>query len=323
MEKAKRKNILLGFFVMVGITIFIYGIFQVGSKKSMFQKTFNISARFRNATGLKTGSNIRYNGVKVGIVKAVALINDTLVQVDMQIEENKRSFITRNAIASIASDGLMGDKIINITTSKSGGELIQNNDTIQAHNPLVTDQVFQTLNTTNENIKVISENLKELTTTFNTENGTIQSLYKDTTMANNLRQSFKNLNDVVGKVLVVSNNLEEITTQIQRGNGMAGKLINDTAIGKNLEYTLDNIKATSNQLHNVSDQLSNITQQVNSGKGTMGMLISDTAFAGNLQQSMSNINKASLKLDENMEALKHNFLTRGYFRKQAKKNKNK
>jgi phospholipid/cholesterol/gamma-HCH transport system substrate-binding protein len=48
------------------------------------------------------------------------------------------------------------------------------------------------------------------------------------------------------------------------------------------------------------------------------MLLTDTAFSANVQQSMANIKSASKRLDEDMEALKHNFLTRGYFRKQAK-----
>src|ERR1017187_1950238 len=115
MDKTLRKNIFLGFFVLIGIILFIVGIFLVGSKNEMFQKTFPITARFTNATGLKSGSNVRYNGVKVGIVKSVNLINDTLVQVDMSIEEDKRHFILTNATAAIASDGLMGDKIVNIT----------------------------------------------------------------------------------------------------------------------------------------------------------------------------------------------------------------
>ena len=68
MDKDLKRNILLGFFVMMGIILFIIGIFLVGSKNEMFQKTFPITARFTNATGLKLGSNVRYNGVKVGIV---------------------------------------------------------------------------------------------------------------------------------------------------------------------------------------------------------------------------------------------------------------
>ena len=91
MDKTLRKNILLGFFVLIGMGLFIAAIFLVGSKSELFSKTFPLTAKFNNATGLKAGNNVRYNGVKVGIVKAVNLVNDTTVQVDMQIQESKRA----------------------------------------------------------------------------------------------------------------------------------------------------------------------------------------------------------------------------------------
>ncbi len=318
MDKSIRKNILLGFFVLLGIVLFIIGIFQVGSKNGMFTKTFVITAKFANATGLKTGGNVRFNGVKVGIIKGVNLINDTVVQVDMQIEESKRMFITKNAIAAIASDGLMGDKLVNITTLKNGGATIQNNDTIQSHNPINTDRVLETLNQSNDNIKVITQNLKILTTDLNSDNGTIQSLYKDPEMARNLKQSFNNLNIATNKVLLVSSSLQEITSQIKHGNGAIGEVLYDTTLGKNLLFVFEKLKETSNQLNATSNQLSITMQRVNSGKGAANLLLADTSFATNIQQSMINIKNAAKGLDENMEALKHSVLLRRYFRKQAK-----
>jgi len=321
MDKELKRNILLGFFVLIGITLFIAGIFLVGSKNEMFQKTFPITARFTNATGLKLGSNVRYNGVKVGIVKSVNLINDTLVQVDMSIEEDKRHFILKNAIASIASDGLMGDKIVSITAGRGGGEQVKNNDLLLAHNPINTDRVLETLSQSNENIKVITENLKTLTSEINSDNGPAQLLYKNPEMARQLKQSFSNLDAITGKVLNVTTTLQQVTSQIQKGNGALGEIISDTILAKNLSYTFEKLKETSDELIKASGNLNQTIQHANSGKGALNMLLTDTAFAATVEQSMTNIKKASVGLNENMEAMKHNFLTRGYFRKQARKNK--
>lgn len=321
MEKARKKNILLGFFVLLGVTLFIIGLFLVGDKNELFAKTFSISTRFSNATGLKKGGIVRFNGVKVGIVKSVVLADDSTVQVDMQIEEGKRQFIPGNAIASIASDGLMGDKIINITTGNGPAAPVKDNGFIAAHNPMVMDKVYQTLDATNENIRIISENLKTLTSDLNSKNGAIQMLYKDSTIAGSLKESFANLNAVSHRVLGVSNTLQSVISEIQTGNGLAGELIHDTALGNTLVVTVNKLKETSNQLNDASKQFSETSQRINSGKGTAHMLISDTSFSSNLSQSLSNIKSASAKLDQNMEALKHSFLTRGYFRKQARKAK--
>lgn len=319
MDRSIRRNILLGFFVMVGIILFIIGIFLVGAKSEMFKKTFPLTAKFTNATGLKNGSNVRYNGVKVGIVTTVNIIDDSTVQVDMQIENSKRPFITTSAIATIASDGLMGDKIINISTGNTKGMPIQSNDNLQAHNPINTDQVMQTLNSSNENIKVITENLKTLTADLNDKNGTIQMLYKDPEAAFDLKTSFSNLRMVTEHVTKLSKTLQGITADIQHGKGTVAELLNDTALGNDMVSTMASLKATSNKLNAVSNQLSLTTQRVNNGNGTVNMLLTDTAFAANVQQSVVNLKQASKGLDEDMEGLKHSFLLRRYFRKKMKK----
>lgn len=324
MEKTLKKNIRLGLFVTLGLVVFIFGIFQVGSKNEMFNKTFVISAQFSNTSGLKSGSNIRYNGVKVGIVKSVQLINDTLVQVEMRIEQSKRRFILKNSIASIASDGLMGDKMVNIVSGPANSlpaDVVADNDRIASRNPINTDQVFQTLLATNNNVKVISENLKRLTSDLNSENGTIQMLYKDPSMANDLKRSFANLNQITGKVLAVSSSLQHITDKVQSGNGSIAEIINDTTMSDDLAYAITRLKQTSVELTGVAGELSKTMERVNSGNGAVNMVLTDTAFSANFRQSISNIKSASAKLDTNMEALKHNFLFRGYFRKQEKKNR--
>jgi len=146
-------------------------------------------------------------------------------------------------------------------------------------------------------------------------------LYKDSSIARNLKQSFTNLDDITNKVLGVSSSLQNITSQIQSGKGPLGEVLNDTAMANELTYTLNKLKQTSDALNSASGRLSETVQHANSGKGTLNMLLTDTVFSANVQQSMLNIKSASKGLEEDMEALKHNFLTRGYFRKQAKRNK--
>jgi phospholipid/cholesterol/gamma-HCH transport system substrate-binding protein len=142
-------------------------------------------------------------------------------------------------------------------------------------------------------------------------------------MAGDLRQSFKTLNSVMNNLLVLSQSLEQTAVEIKKGKGLAGKIIGDTVLGGNLSDIINQLRETSVKLNTVSEQLNTTIKQANTGKGTVNMLLSDTVVAANVQQSILNIKNASIKLDENMEAMKHNFLTRGYFRKQAKKGRKK
>lgn len=68
----------------------------------------------------------------------------------------------------------------------------------------------------------------------------------------------------------------------------------------------------------ITYQLAEIMIKINGGQGTLGRLIQDTAIAENLNQTIENLKTSSKGLDENMKAVKHNFLLKGYFKKKAR-----
>ena len=87
--------------------------------------------------------------------------------------------------------------------------------------------------------------------------------------------------------------------------------IETDAIMASLQLTADNAAL-------VSDQLVEIVVKLNSGEGTLGRLIQDSTIAENINQTIENLKRSSKGLDENMNAAKHNFLLRGYYKKQEK-----
>jgi phospholipid/cholesterol/gamma-HCH transport system substrate-binding protein len=113
------------------------------------------------------------------------------------------------------------------------------------------------------------------------------------------------------RVLVISQGTTE-SPIAKNGQYIKSKEPTETdAIMKSLQVTADNAAI-------ISDQLAEIMIRVNRGKGTLGKLIQDTTIASNISKTIVNLKKSSKGLDENMNAAKHNFLFRGYFRKQEK-----
>src|SRR3954470_10128597 len=112
MNASASQKVKIGLFVIVSILVLIAGVFLIGSKKNMFSSTYAVWGNFRNTGGLQEGNNIRFGGVNVGTVKHIHILTDTVIRVDMVIQSDKREFIKNDVIATVGSDGLMGDKIL-------------------------------------------------------------------------------------------------------------------------------------------------------------------------------------------------------------------
>ena len=108
---------------------------------------------------------------------------------------------------------------------------------------------------------------------------------------------------------------------MKHGNGLLPTLVSDTSYARVFSEVLVDVRRVSANAKAMSESVKNVTNKMNDHDNAVGVLLADTAFAHKLQNTIKNTEMASQKLDENMEALKHNFLLRGYFRKQDKKEK--
>jgi len=110
---------LVGLFVLAGFLAFVYMSLQLG-EFSVFsmEKTYSVQATFGNISGLKRGATVEMAGVIVGKVNTITLGENDQAQVQLQI--NKGVKITEDAIASIKTQGIIGDKYIKI--SQGGSE---------------------------------------------------------------------------------------------------------------------------------------------------------------------------------------------------------
>jgi phospholipid/cholesterol/gamma-HCH transport system substrate-binding protein len=222
MENKNSNKIKLGLFVSVTVALFIVGIYLIGQRQKLFVKTFQVSGVFVDISGLQVGNNVRFSGINVGIVESIDQESDSTVRVGMQVVEDSRKFIKKDAVAIIGSDGLMGSKIIVIVPG--AGQMA----------PLADHDVIHT-------VKQVS--------------------------------------------------MDEIML---------------------------NLKVTSDNAARITDDLAAIMGEVRAGRGTIGMLLMDSVFAYNVNAAMVNIKKGAGGFKQNMDAAGHNFLLRGYLKKQEK-----
>ena len=326
MAKRTINNIKLGAFVLAGLFCLILLLYMIGKNRNMFGSNFILKARFENVQGLKSGNNIRYAGIDVGTVKKVAILNDTLMELTMIIDNKMKSVIHKNALVAIATDGLVGNKVVNISAVKQVSPLVEDGDILGSKKPLDTDEMLKKLNTTNNDIGSVAEELKYTIQRINNSNA-LWSVLNEKGLPQNLKLSAINIRQATAKAKDMANDLYTIVNDVKMGKGSIGSILTDTLFAYNLNEAVFKIKSVGDEADSLSRQLrdaiSGIQQDINSGKGTVHAVLKDSLLVIKLNKSLDNIEHGTDGFNQNMEALKHNFLFRGYFRRLEKqKSKN-
>jgi phospholipid/cholesterol/gamma-HCH transport system substrate-binding protein len=312
------QQVKLGAFVLGGLALFLVVVFFIGSENNIFSKTFSISAEFKNVEGLKEGDNVWLSGVKIGTVSDVKIAAQGKVLVKLTLKDKQSDFIRRDATASIGSDGLVGSKIVVIRPG-TAPESIEPNDTINATSPTDTQDLINIAKDVGENTRSLTSDLSLIAKRINDGRGIVGELLNDGQLAIELRQAVSNLNATGNNTAMASAELHKLLYEMRNGTGLMPTLISDTTYASSLKNALSNIEKVSANAEVVSNNLQTLAGKLNDDDNAVGVLLSDKATADQLRQTITNAEQATNKLDANMEALQHNFLLRGYFRKQERK----
>ncbi|MBU8881939.1 MCE family protein [Kaistella sp. DKR-2] len=328
MEKSVSQKLRLGLFVLIGLIIFILAIYYIGSKQQIFGKTETLRANFNNVSGLQPGNAVRFSGINAGSVKEIEIISDTLISVEMVIEKDVFRFIKKDAHASIGTDGLVGNMVINIIPGSGNQPGVTSGDLIKTDRKVSTDDLLKTLSKTNTNAQMITKNFLEISDKINGGHGPLGILLNDQDMGKDLKISVSELrasiaylkNTSRGTTRTISQ-LNQMISGLDRKENVIG-VLKDTAVANKVKKVIINLDQSSASINRTVDNLNATIRNAKEGKGAINYLSNDSTLVKNIDSTMVNINKASYNLNQNLEALKHNFLFRGYFKKLEKQKKN-
>jgi phospholipid/cholesterol/gamma-HCH transport system substrate-binding protein len=296
METHTHKfKVRLGLFIFGGLALFVIAIFIIGKQKNLFNPIFRLSTTFYNVSGLQVGNNIRFSGINVGTVDNIRIINDSTVRVEMIIRQEIKPFIKTDCEVSIGSEGLIGDRLLVISQSNSNAPLVTDGQQLKSSEPVELDAIIASFQVSAKNTEVITQELANLTIMINSGHGTLGRLVYDSTIAENINQTiinFKTSSNRFGEIM-------EVTKQ-------------------DVSDILASVLVSTNNVETTTQQLEEIMISINSGQGTIGRLVNDSVTSENIDKTILNIRNSTKGLDENMEALKHNFFFRRYFKKLAK-----
>ena len=204
MSRAAR----LGAFIIVALTILVSGIFIIGGRQYMFTSTYRLNAQFGSVVGLDSGADVRVGGVHSGSVRSVELPSKPTgkITVWMDLDRSSHNIIKQDSIATIQTEGLLGNEYVAISFGSADGANVVDGGTIGSEPPLEmstlikkTDRILDSSQEAIKNVTQATANLSSISTKIDNGQGTVGSLINDKKIYTQLDQTTSGLRDTVTK----------------------------------------------------------------------------------------------------------------------------
>jgi phospholipid/cholesterol/gamma-HCH transport system substrate-binding protein len=196
----------LGIFIVGALAILVAGVFLIGNKEYLFSSTYRLKAQFDNVAGLSAGADVQVGGVHSGTVRSIDLPHGPgeKVTVIMDLDKSTHEIIKQDSLASIETEGLLGNQYMAISFGSAGQADVRNGDTIRSIPPLIMSDMLkkasEILNTSQQAVLNATEataHLNSVSGKIDDGQGTVGELINDKALYNNLEQTTSTLNDTV------------------------------------------------------------------------------------------------------------------------------
>ncbi len=298
----------VGVFVLGGLVLFTVALFMIGDRQMAFANKVTIYTEFKKITGLQPGAIVRVSGAKAGAITEILPPNrpSEKFRVKLVITEDLHQLVRTDSLAAIETEGLVGGSYLGITTGTDAAPPVAPNGTIAGKEPFDIADLMQQMADT---IKRVNDTFDEMKAEVQ---GTVLAVGDTVDNANALIVDISaDLKKMAASGARLSSDAEQIAEGIRSGKGSLGKLVNDDEL-----YT--RTVAIAKQAEEIA---ANAREVVANANNTLkGFQSKDGPVQGmttSVKQTMDDARKAVEGLAENMEALKHNFLLRGFFNKRG------
>lgn len=242
---AARREIKVGAFVLAGLIAIGGVIFMIGEERQLFKSKIEYKASFTDVQGLRPGSPVRMGGVDIGTVSLVGYApdeNDRKIHVTVAIISAQSRRIKTDSVASIEGKGLLGDKMVSISTGSPRAAPLPPGSSLKAQEAEDMSQLMTKLGTITMKVEKVAENLQQTTAAL-----------ADSGLHEDIKGTMSSLNAIMGS--------------LERREGYAGKLMSDPAEAERLSQAVKNLSATTAEFQRSAQNVNQILERVRSGPG--------------------------------------------------------
>lgn len=314
-ESNNKRAVIVGIFVFIGIVFLLGGVLIIGNLRNTFKKKTEVVVLFDNVNGLQVGNNIWFSGIKIGRVSKLEFYGQSDVKVLMNLDNNALPYIRKDAFVKLSTDGMIGNKILVIYGGSSEVPPVVLGDTLSVEDAFTTEDMINTLQENNENLKAITGDFKIISNNMAQGEGTIGKLLTDNSLYNSLDAAALSLQKATAKANQLISSLSTFSEGLNKEGTLANDLTTDTVV-------FNSLKASVLQFQQMADTatlfVNNLKIAGSNTETSIGILLHDEETGANLKQTIKNLETSSQKLDEDLKAVQSNFLLRRYFKKKEK-----
>jgi phospholipid/cholesterol/gamma-HCH transport system substrate-binding protein len=274
-----------------------------------------IVSLFDDVGGLQKGNNVWFSGVKIGTVSNLEFYGKSKVEVHLKFDKKAQKYIRKDAKIKLSSDGLIGNKILVIYGGSDRFAEVQEGDTLLVEKTFTSEDMINTLQENNINIKAITDDFKTVSKMLAAGEGTIGKLLTDSSVYSNINIATASLQSASAKADQLVGSLADFSSNLNKKGTLANELTTDTVV-------FNSVKASVLQLQQIADSataiVSNLKLASSNPNSTIGVLLHDEESGARLKETIKYLESSSKKLDEDLEAAQHNFLLRGFFKDKEK-----
>jgi phospholipid/cholesterol/gamma-HCH transport system substrate-binding protein len=298
----------VGAFVIGGLLLFAVGLFFIGDRRMLFTDTLEIYAEFESIAALDAGAKVRVAGMDAGEVEEIRVPAGPSgrFRVRMRVRRDLHPLLRLDSVASIQNDGLVGNKFVQIQTGSDESAPVPDQGTIQSREPFDIGDLMQ----------MMSDTLATVNTMLIDVKGRIdEALVAVTSTATDAQALMTEMGGEVRTILAsaqkVGSDLSTIVGNVRAGRGTLGKFMTDEALFASVKSIAADAQKAMATVREASLEARNAIADLRGDKGPV------KGLTGDVQQTLQAARDAMSDLAETTEALKRNFLFRGFFNRRG------
>ena len=277
----------VGLFTVLGIVLFAICIVFLGRFDIFASPSMHITGSFQSVTGLKEGNTVRFSGVKVGKVASM-VVTDKGVTVTMDIDKDVK--IPTDSAFTMESDGILGDKFIQITPGKStlyldDGSMIKGDGKSEIDKTMAqATKLMEAATTTLDSVNGIIGDAKTQAALRNALQSTeliAQNTANLTGQMNEiLAENRGNIASLTANMVSITRNMESLTNQMDTNMKQFNA---DGQAGTEMRKIVDNLKTTTDSISKMA--------------GAMEGVVTDPKSAADIKETLHNTAQLTNKLN--------------------------